>query len=150
MKKIVKFICTLGGIGYLPAPGTCGSLVAIPFVFFFAQYASKQAWTILVPGCIYLLIFVIGMYIKDRQDSDPQEIVIDEFFGMLVALGSGHNSVPDIVLIFCLFRFFDIVKPWPISALEKIPGAAGILLDDLFAGAFARSVFTILVYYGIW
>ena len=137
-------VATVGGVGAVPkAPGTAGSAVAaiaalwIPFNFRVGLIA---------------VLFVIGVWAAGAYETaagrtDPGEVVIDEVVGQLIATlghvaGTGLNASAAnfIVPAFILFRFFDILKPWPISACERAPKGLGIMLDDVVAGIFANIV----------
>jgi phosphatidylglycerophosphatase A len=114
------FVATLGGIGRLkPAPGTWGSLVALPLL-------------------VTLLGFVATREVlRDAPDEDPGWIVVDEAAGMLIALAglTAEASIWGVLIAFGLFRIFDIFKPWPISWADQQSGAFGVMLDDIVAGA---------------
>ena len=140
--KTARILATWFGVGLLPkAPGTWGSLVALPIGY------GVISWTNLELFCILtVLIFIIGIWSSSIASNeigvkDPSEIVIDEVVGQWIVL----IVIPqDIILYFfgfILFRFFDIVKPWPISWADKrIKGGSGIMLDDVFAAIFASIV----------
>ena len=127
------------------APGTCGSLVAIvlaPFIFM-----PLPMW-----GRVLLLLAVLisGAIASSRaeillQKKDPSEVVIDEVLGQwLTCLPFASLGVWEYVAAFALFRLFDITKPWPVHALEKIPGGTGIMLDDAAAGVYAMICLALL------
>ncbi|MFP4274734.1 MAG: phosphatidylglycerophosphatase A [Paracoccaceae bacterium] len=144
-----RAIATLFGIGYLrPAPGTWGSLAAIPL-----------AWALHVLGGFWLLalatvaVTALGWWavtreIEGRADKDPSEIVIDELAGQWVAFWAVSGGAmmsgapltalwPGWIAGFVLFRLFDIWKPGPVGWADRRGGATGVMLDDLIAGAFA-------------
>ena len=138
------------------APGTFGTLVAIPF-FLLLQFLS--------PPLIYLFIitmFFIGIYVADKTSQalamkDPSCIVIDEVVGFLLLLilvgylPGAEISITkiDFILAFILFRIFDIWKPFPIDLLEeKFKGGFGIMIDDIGAAIYAYIIF-ILIHYAI-
>ena len=121
-----------------PAPGTWGSLGALPFGI--ALYA--------LGGSIFLaiavvIITVIGLWAADRFDKamqghDSKMIVIDEVAGQWLALIPAALNPYLIFVAFIGFRFFDVLKPWPISFFDKeVRGAAGVMGDDIVAGLFA-------------
>ena len=127
------------GAGLLPkAPGTWGSLAALPLAFAIVHWGSLE----ILAGAT-IAVFVIGVWAseiaaRDMGVSDPSEIVIDEVAGQWLTL----LVVPADPLLyacgFLLFRLFDIWKPWPISwADQKIKGGMGIMLDDVIAGVYA-------------
>lgn len=134
-KKIYKIIASCGGIGFVPvAPGTVASAITALLLYAVAPLS-------LITQIILLnLLFLVGTISSEHAENgsnkkDPSFIVIDEFFGMTLAL----FALPKIwwlyVLAFVIFRFFDILKPGPIETLErKIPGGLGIMLDDALAG----------------
>lgn len=140
-------VATVGGIGLIPvAPGTCGTAAAIPLAWglhYLGGFWLLGPATVAVTAAGYV---ATATYLEGRAD-DPSEIVIDEVAGMLVALwplsigltwlgASPHVwPWPGWVLGFVLFRFLDIVKPPPIGWADRIPGPAGVMLDDLLAGA---------------
>jgi phosphatidylglycerophosphatase A len=130
------------GSGLCPvAPGTAGSLAAIPFWLL-------MTWLPLKGYAIVLLVaFLAGIYFcyrtsKDMGVHDHGSIVWDEFVGMWITLWviPVHNW-QWVVIGFVLFRLFDILKPWPIRWFDKrVPGGFGIMIDDVIAGVFAALV----------
>jgi len=143
-----RLLASCFGLGRLPVtPGTWGSL---PTVALFALMFGLGLSTVVVSAvmaicvllgsvlCIKLAPFVIAATGK----TDPSEVVIDEFAGqavtfLFIAASPINNFWTAALLGFLLFRFFDILKPWPIHKLEKLPAGWGILADDLLAGVFA-------------
>lgn len=132
--------CRLGGAGLAPsAPGTWGSAVA-------ALLAPLLFCPLSFMGRILVLVglFILGGLAASRAErllgrSDPGEVVIDELLGLwLVLLPFREPTLPLLVAAFLLFRFFDILKPWPVSASELwLPGGFGVMIDDVVAGALA-------------
>lgn len=128
------------GVGYLPkAPGTWGSLAALPFAWALQVMGGNLALIIAT-----IFVFVLGLwgssiFMGKTKSHDPGAIVIDEVCGQWIVLLSalGVNG-PDPLLYafgFFLFRVFDVLKPWPISlADKKITGATGVMVDDVLAG----------------
>lgn len=126
------------GAGLSPwAPGTVGTLVAIP------PYLVLQALPPLGYLLVLALMFLVGLWACDKTArelgaSDPGAIVWDEILGYLVTMALAPPGWTWILLGFILFRLFDILKPWPIGALDRrVKGGLGILLDDLVAGGMA-------------
>lgn len=141
----------VGKIKY--APGTFGSLLAIVVCVPFCKL------TVLFQFLIVLLIAIIGtfsthIYLKQLGDmhKDPKEVVIDEIFAvfMMIFLATllTHNiEYKHIAVVFALFRFFDIIKPYPICYVDKnIHGAKGIMLDDILAGI-AGMLFYVIIFF---
>lgn len=126
------------GAGLAPkAPGTAGTLVAIPLVILFAQlplYAYVG---------VVILLFLLGIPLCDRVSRDlgvhdHSGIVWDEIVGLLVTMIAVPVGWTTVVVGFLLFRLFDIIKPWPISWLDRrVKGGLGIMVDDLLAGILA-------------
>ena len=123
-------------------PGTVGTAVAALLAWLvrttIPQTATLTGSIFLAIGITIFAIFVTNAAIKTifkDNPSDPQEIVIDEFAGLFVTLIALPNSLLSYVAAFIMFRFFDILKPYPIRQVEQLPGAYGIVLDDVVAGA---------------
>ena len=141
MKILIDVIVTTFYIGRLPlAPGTWASIAAtISWLFIFDATNS-----FLVPLSSIILFFV-GVYfshlsLKKSNDHDPSYIVIDEWVGQWVALSFIPVNLNFAILGFILFRFFDITKIGPVKYFEKIPGAIGVMSDDIAAGLMSAIV----------
>ncbi|MBC6407583.1 MAG: phosphatidylglycerophosphatase A [Rhodobacteraceae bacterium] len=158
--KLARAVATFGGVGYLrPAPGTWGSLAALPC-----------GWALHVVGGFPLLALgtcaaILGGWLATermtagRADHDPSEIVIDEVAGQWIALValSWHawrmeidilRLWPGWIAAFLLFRLFDIWKPGPVVWADRRGDAWGVILDDAIAGAMAGLGVVALA--GIW
>ena len=81
-----------------------------------------------------------------RNNSDPQEVVIDEVAGMLITLFFIPFTWLNVGIGFALFRLFDILKPWPIASVERIKHGYGVMLDDIIAGVFANFLMQVIYY----
>ena len=147
IKTAHKIIATFFYSGYFPvAPGTFGSLIAL-LVWLFLPAG------LLLKGLLLFGIIVLGFgatqsFISELNVQDPGFIVIDEVAGLWLALFL-INVVHGTAIIwsgagFILFRLFDILKPFPISYVEKYKGAMGIMLDDIVAGGFAALIIIIM------
>jgi phosphatidylglycerophosphatase A len=122
------------------APGTWGSLAAIPIWLTFAWVPPVVYW-IIVAVAFLVGIWLCGKTASDLKVHDHGGIVWDEFVGMWIVLGLFPDNVFGVLLAFALFRLFDIAKPWPISWLDKhMPGGLGIMVDDVLAGFMAMAV----------
>ncbi|QEY13837.1 phosphatidylglycerophosphatase A [Cellvibrio sp. KY-YJ-3] len=135
------------GSGLAPkAPGTFGTLAAIPF-FILLQDLS---WPIYLSWL--LVTFALGVLWCDRSSKalgvhDHGGIVWDEFVGFWITMFMAPAGWIWIVIGFVLFRFFDIIKPWPISWLDKkVHGGFGIMIDDVLAGIYALLVLQLIAY----
>ncbi|MFN3210174.1 MAG: phosphatidylglycerophosphatase A [Roseovarius sp.] len=147
--KVTALIATFGGVGHLrPAPGTWGSLAALPVAALMHLLAGPG---LLAVGT--LLVFVLGWWAtavetRGKANHDPSEIVIDEVAGqwlafLPVSIGAAHAGAPlgalwpGFVAAFVLFRLFDIWKPGPVGWADRQGGPLGVMLDDVIAGGLA-------------
>lgn len=147
------------GVGYMPlAPGTWGSLVGI-LVYFGVYYATTIAKTPTLLVAVELLVIVVvtlfGIWAASKTEKllgrkDPGKVVVDEVAGQMISLlpisiflVSPLNGW--VIVSFILFRFFDIVKPYPARRLEGLHGGLGIMADDLVAGVYAAAITAIML-----
>lgn len=140
-------VTTCFGVGFLPlAPGTWGSLLGLPLAWWLATSFGNFGLLF-----VSLLVFLVGVFFCTilffkGADGDPQSIVIDELVGQCLTL---VVVIPDPVAYaagFVLFRFFDIVKPWPVGwANRRIVGALGVMADDLFAAIYAAGTLYLII-----
>lgn len=135
MQKFYLKIATMGYIGYLPAPGTIATLISFLFLFLFQIYYYRH-YKIFFFIATILSYFVILKLINRKDESDPSEIVLDEFIGSAtIFLFLTFDSLYSLFLSFLIFRFFDISKLMGLSYLERaFKGPLGILIDDIAAG----------------
>ena len=155
-----SLIATFFGAGHLrPAPGTWGSLAALP-----AAWALHALGGFPLLAAATALVFALGWWAtvqltRGAADEDPDEIVIDEVAGQWLALWAvswpawAHGLPvlalwPGWVAAFVLFRLFDIWKPGPVGWADRRGGAFGVMLDDVIAGAFAGMCVVLLA--GLW
>ncbi len=138
-------LATWFGCGFAPiAPGTAGTLGALP-LYLVAVHVGRGGLGLAIVAVTSLGIWAASCVARELEQKDPQLIVIDEVAGMLVTMLPVHEaSARALVAGFFLFRFFDIVKPWPVRSLEKLPGGWGIVLDDVAAGLMGAAVMAML------
>ena len=161
--KFGKSILTLFGIGYFKyAPGTAASIVTC--VLWLLLYSFKINFLLL--AFLYLIVLLCSIILIDKltkifTEIDAKEIVIDEFLGMSLALfpfyaylavRESWHGMDDFfgaaIACFILFRFFDIVKPFPINLIDKkLKNGLGVVLDDLIAGLFSLLIVWITIFY---
>jgi len=141
---LLSAIATLGPIGYLPAPGTAGSLVAAILGVFITIYFGIMTLVVMIVIAALVSFPAIDAHHALTGKHDNKEIIIDEVVGQwLVFLAIpltplwGWNYLLLVGLAFILFRVFDILKPPPVSTAEELPGAAGVIADDVMAGVLA-------------
>ncbi len=140
---ILKNVATLWFVGYLPvAPGTWGSIAGLIFVALVP--VSFPVLAVLIVAGTILGITAADAAEKVIGEADSGHIVIDEFIGYLVSVVFVPHTYGYMVAAFLLFRFFDILKPFPIRAVEKkLSGGVGVVADDILAGIFANLVLQI-------
>jgi phosphatidylglycerophosphatase A len=150
LKHLSVLLATWFGSGYLPkAPGTWGSLAALPCAWFLVQMGG-----ILTLAISSFVVFFVGLwaskdFMERTKSHDPGAIVIDEVVGMWIVLLLAPLDPIAYSASFILFRLFDIFKPWPISwADTTLGGAWGVMLDDVLAGLFGLAVFYMVITYG--
>ena len=151
MNKIISIFTTLFGIGYSPiAPGTIGTIFSIVFLYFLIKFVSYSFLVIIFLIILFNSLKLIEKYSNLLKSHDSSTIVIDEFLGIfLIILFYDYlkftNDFIMFLLILILFRFFDILKIFPINWVDKnIKNSFGVVLDDLLAG-----VYSIIVLYSI-
>ena len=147
-KTINTLFVTMLGLGKIPKiPGTFGSLATTIVLYFFFQILNISSDFILI-GLIIIFIYsflAVAAHIKDKENKDPKEVVIDEFIGQsipiyLYEISHGTEKSPNEAIIFygicfVLFRFFDIVKPFPVNYFDKnFKDSFGVIMDDVCAG----------------
>ena len=122
------------------APGTMGTLVAIPFAPLLKALSPIGYWGLL--GVLFLLgIWLCGVTAKRLEKHDPGGIVWDEMVGYWLTIAFIPLQWPWLLLAFVLFRLFDILKPWPIKLAERLfKGGLGIMADDILAAVYAMLV----------
>ena len=137
---LIKFseIYPIGKLKY--APGTIASLFTCIIFFYLNKYFQIEILILIFFTIFFLSLLSIQIYLRKYGDKDHQSIVIDEFLGQYVALFSIplfelENNFINICIIFLLFRFFDISKIG-LKSIEKMPGAYGILFDDILGGIY--------------
>ncbi len=134
-----RLVATFGGVGLLPkAPGTWGSAAALGI-----GAGLMAAGGALLLAAATVLVVLAGLWAIPRAagDADPGWVVIDEVAGMWLAmLPLPAPTLLGLVTAFALFRLFDILKPGPIGAIDRVPGRVGVMGDDLAAGLAAAMV----------
>ena len=159
MIKVFNYLfVTCFGIGSLKfAPGTVTSLVTTIFLFSLFHILNLSSNIILIALLLIFLysFYAVSEYIKNNDDKDPKEVVIDEFIGQSIPIylyEIAHNTIKDsqeailfYLYIFILFRYFDIKKPFPVNYFDKkFKNSFGVILDDVIAGLYV--VLTLIVF----
>ncbi|QQG35419.1 MAG: phosphatidylglycerophosphatase A [Micavibrio aeruginosavorus] len=132
------WLATWFGCGLMrPAPGTWGTIGALPFGILFLAWGGLPLLAVAVASVCMAGYWAAGRFEDQAGEHDSGAIVIDEVAGMWIALLPTALNIPLVVAAFLLFRLLDILKPWPISwADKKLPGAIGVMMDDIIAGTF--------------
>ena len=148
IKTLNTLFVTMFGLGKIPKiPGTFGSLATVIILYIFFHILEFSSNIILI-GLIIIFIFsfsAVATHIKNKENKDPKEVIIDEFIGQsipiyLYEISHGTIKSSDEALIFygvcfILFRFFDIAKPFPVNYFDKnYKNSFGVIMDDVCAG----------------
>ncbi len=150
-QSIFKFIVTGFGSGYSKkAPGTAGTLCCLIILYIYHAFLPEPS--IIQKILFTLVIFLLGTFclsILKKQgefsaDHDPGFVVIDEFAGLLTTVSLVEWTNLSLFMGFILFRFFDILKPWPISILDKKVGPFWVMIDDIAAGLIAAFILLLI------
>jgi phosphatidylglycerophosphatase A len=147
MKYAWRVIATFFGLGLFPiAPGTLTSLAV---VLLFRYGIHGLGWPVLL--LIFLAVLVLGtfaasFYSSELKRTDPGRVVVDEAAGQLLVLALVPPEWIFLIAGFLLFRFFDIVKPFPIRRAERLPSGWGIMADDILAALMAKAVLHAFIY----
>ena len=154
MNKINFLFVTLFGIGKLNRiPGSYASLATTIFLFFLFHVLNFSPNFVLIGIIIIFLIslYAVNIFIKDMDNKDPKEVVIDEFIGQSIPIclyEIAHESANETskiltfyFIMFILFRVFDIAKPYPVSYYDKkFKNSFGVIMDDVCAGLYVVAV----------
>ena len=154
MNKVIFLFVTLFGIGKLKKiPGSYASLVTTIFLFFLFHIFNLSPNFILIGILIifFLSIYAVNIFIKNLDNKDPKEVVIDEFIGQSIPIclyeiaHEGTKEMNQVLtfyfIMFILFRIFDKVKPYPVSYYDKnFKNSFGVIMDDVCAGLYVVAV----------
>jgi len=158
MNKIIFLFVTLFGIGKIKLiPGSFGSLATTLFLYILFHFFNFSPNIVLIGVIIvfFISLYAVNIFIKDLDNKDPKEVVIDEFIGQSIPIclyeiaheGAKESSqvLTFYFIMFILFRIFDIVKPYPASYYDKnFKNSFGVIMDDVCAGLY---VVVVLVLY---
>ena len=150
IKTFNSLLVTLFGLGKIKfMPGTFGSLATTIFLFYLFHTLNISSYVILTGWAIIFVysFYAVSAYIKDSENKDPGEIIIDEFLGQSIPIylyEISHGTIKEsdeamiyYVLFFILFRYFDIMKPFPVSFFDKnFKNSFGVIMDDICAGLY--------------
>ena len=163
-----NYFVTMFGIGYIKKiPGTVSSFVTVVFLFIYFHYFElSKNYFLFILSLIFIYSFnAVNLYIKDKANKDPKEVVIDEFIGQSIPIylyeishstdKTFNESIYIYFVIFILFRLFDIKKPFPVSYFDKnFKNSFGVVMDDVIAGLYVVLVLIISMiiknYFSLW
>jgi phosphatidylglycerophosphatase A len=146
LKSFTRLFVTGFGSGLLPkAPGTYGSVVGLLIVLALVQFSWPVYFIFTLVFCS-LSLWLVSLYLQDSVSKDPKEVVADEILGVLISFLLVPLNFYTILIGFLSFRILDILKPPPISFFDrKVPGAAGVMADDVVAGFLVNMLFHFLI-----
>ena len=159
INKIIFLFVTLFGIGkFKKIPGSYASLVTTIFLFFIFHILNFSPNIVLISIVIvfFISLYAINIFIKDLDNKDPKEVVIDEFIGQSIPIclyeiaHTGSKETTQVLtsyfIMFILFRIFDIVKPYPVSYYDKnFKNSIGVIMDDVCAGLYVVAVLVLFM-----
>ena len=145
--RFAKMIATWFGVGLSKfAPGTCGSLAALPLAWVIFEFGNSSGLIIAVITTLLIGIWATNCYCETIEDKDPPQVVVDEVAGQILAVAFIPASISNYLIGFIIFRFFDIFKPWPIRWIdENIKGGVGVMMDDILAGIFSAAILCLIM-----
>jgi len=145
----IHFLAFGMGAGCSPsAPGTMGTLMAVAFYLPLSMLSSFTVYAVITAVVVLAGIWICDWSAKDLGVHDHPGIVWDEIAGYLVTMLGAPFGLVWMAVGFALFRFFDIVKPWPISWIDKhVGGGFGIMLDDVIAGIAAMTCLQVIIHF---
>lgn len=157
-------IGTVGGVGNIrPAPGTWGSLAALPLAWILYVIGGVWLVMLMLPVTFVAGVWATGVITQGAADHDPSEVVVDEVVGQWIALlpvlfGAARMEAsvlalwPGWIAAFVLFRGFDILKPGPVGWADRMETPVGVMLDDVIAGVLAAVGVGVLavLYHVVW
>ena len=151
--RLVELIVTFFFIGDTKkAPGSIASFATVLLFYFFVRHLDVFSFIVIISVTKMLSFFAVRSYTADLLEKDKSEIVIDEVVGQSIALLPilifAENTPPGFftcIISLLLFRFFDIVKPYPINKFDKMNSAFGVIFDDILAGIFSALLLTLIL-----
>jgi phosphatidylglycerophosphatase A len=143
-----QFLALGFGSGLIkPAPGTWGTLAAVPLVLLMSHLPLWAYVALTVVACV-VGVWICGRCADDVGVHDHPSIVWDEFAGYFVTMIWVEPTMINLAIGFALFRFFDILKPWPVSYLDRhVTGGLGIMADDILAGVFSCIILQLMIHF---
>lgn len=128
-------------VGFAPfAPGTIGTVAGCLLLYFFPGFFGHPFAVVFITAAGILSVHALTL----SAEEDPPYVVIDEFAGILITMFGHAATAVNLLMGFILFRAFDILKPYPIKKIERLPGAWGVVADDVAAGILSNIILIIV------
>jgi len=144
MERLAKIVATLGFFGYSPvASGTAGTLIAC--LVYYLLCGSMAGYFLVTVVVLILGFWSAGKAEKIFGNIDDRRIVIDEAAGLFISMFLVPFSLKYLIAGFVIFRIFDIIKPQPARACEKLPGSLGVMMDDIVCGIYTNILLHLLI-----
>ena len=151
--KLIRLIVTFFSIGNAAiAPGTIASLATVVLFYVFAMHLSVFSFILIILIITVLAFVTVRVYTTDLLEKDRSEIVIDEVIGQSISLlpllifkESAFTELYLCIISLLFFRFFDIVKPFPINKFDNMNNPFGIIFDDILAGTFSAILLIVIL-----
>ena len=147
--RVREFLFTACYAGYSPvAPGSAGTLVGMAVYVLVNAIFGGAGWVVNLAMVVILFVPFVRLVAEGERFfgvKDPPQVTLDEVMGYWVSVLFHPFSITVAVAAFVLFRIIDIVKPWPIRRLERIPGGFGIMIDDCVAGVYTNLILLVAV-----
>ena len=145
-RRIFLLLATGFGAGFAPVvPGTVGTLAALPLAWAAGNWLHPLGYGLFALAFVAPAIAAAEIGRRHFGSPDPGPVVVDEWAGLFLTLVGHPAGLVEISLAFVAFRIFDILKPFPIRRLERLPGGVGIVLDDVAAAVYANLALWIIL-----
>lgn len=139
MQRLALLFATCGHLGFVPiAPGTFGSAAGLVVLAGVRATGSTLVEIVVIAGLLGIGVWSAGVVERHLGMVDPGPVVVDEVIGMLMTVAFIPLNGAGLVVAFVLFRALDIIKPWPVSRFERLPGGVGIVADDAMSAVYGN------------
>ena len=147
-RAIITFFSTGAYTGYSPVmPGTAGTVWGV-IIAYLISGATGLSQALITASITLISVPLAGETVRYTGKSDPAIIVIDEVSGFLISIFLIPFTAFNVILVFILFRFFDILKPYPAGLIDRaVGGGPGVVLDDVAAGVYANIAAHLLIWF---
>jgi len=141
MQRLALLLATCGHLGFVPfAPGTFGSAAGLVVLAGVRATGSPLVELVVIAVLLALGVWSASVVERHLGMVDPGPVVVDEVVGMLITVAFIPLNGAGLVVAFVLFRALDVIKPWPASRFERLPGGVGIMADDVMVAVYGNLV----------